>query len=266
MSDCRRCESLIARYLDGEALLQDRKELERHLSACPECERLYREIAEVDRLLREFPGKSVEPPPHLHGRILSNLPEIQGEPTRARWAWWAAGLGTAAAGILALAAGLYREIETRGVRVASVPPAVVRPAGPAAPSGETAASKPGKAGGLPVLSTDPKARKRSGGSAVAAAPKVEVIREVKIFFYYPPARQVAVTGDFNGWDLQGVPLKASGKPGLWETELRVPPGVYSYNFIVDGDLLVPDPNSPNQVPDGYGGTDSILLVNGETGI
>jgi 1,4-alpha-glucan branching enzyme len=96
--------------------------------------------------------------------------------------------------------------------------------------------------------------------------KVQVIKEVKIFFYYPPARKVAVTGDFNGWNPDGVPLKAAGKPGLWEAELRLPPGVYSYNFIVDGELLVPDPNSPNQMPDGYGGTNSLMLVKGKGSI
>ena len=89
---------------------------------------------------------------------------------------------------------------------------------------------------------------------------------MKIFFYYPPAQKVTVTGDFNDWDAVGVPLKATGKPGLWETELRLPPGVYSYNFIVDGELLIPDPNAPDQMPDGYGGTNSILLVKGENSV
>lgn len=269
MIGCGRYEILIARYLDGESLLQDREELERHLSACPDCERLYRELADVDRLLREYPEKSVEPPPHLHGRILSSLPEIHGEPARTGWGWWAAGLGTAAAGILALAIGLQRGGAPRGDRVASVPPAVVQPAVPAPHGGEIAAppqTSQGRAGEVPALSADPEGRRRREGTAVAAAPKVQVIREVRIFFYYPAAERVAVTGDFNGWDLQGTPLKASGKPGLWETELRVPPGVYSYNFIVDGDLLVPDPNSPNQMPDGYGGTNSVLLVRGESAI
>ena len=117
----------------------------------------------------------------------------------------------------------------------------------------------------PGLSAGP-GGERKRATVVAAAPKVQVIKEVKIFFYYPPAQKVAVTGDFNDWDADGVPLKAAGKPGLWEAELRLPPGVYSYNFIVDGELLVPDPNSPNQMPDGYGGTNSLLLVKGEGSI
>ena len=101
---------------------------------------------------------------------------------------------------------------------------------------------------------------------MASAPKVQIIQQVKIFFYYPPARQVAVTGDFNDWNVDGVPMQAAGKPGMWTTELRLPPGVYSYNFIVDGEILLPDPDAPNQMPDGYGGTNSILLVKGENAI
>ncbi len=97
---------------------------------------------------------------------------------------------------------------------------------------------------------------------MTAKAKPLVIKEVKIFFYCPPAQNVAVTGDFNGWDKDGVPLKPAGKPGLWTTNLRLKPGAYSYNFIVDGERLVPDPNSPAQAPDGYGGTDSIMLVKG----
>jgi 1,4-alpha-glucan branching enzyme len=92
--------------------------------------------------------------------------------------------------------------------------------------------------------------------------ELRIVREVKIYFYHPAASKVAVTGDFNGWSPEGVLLTASGEPGVWKTTLRLRPGAYSYNFIVDGNLLVPDPNAPDQMPDGYGGTNSILLVKG----
>jgi 1,4-alpha-glucan branching enzyme len=132
-------------------------------------------------------------------------------------------------------------------------------------TGAVVAPGPAESAIAPVLSAAP-GGERKRETVVASAPKVQVIKEVKIFFYYPPAQKVAVTGDFNDWNADGVPLKAAGKPGLWETELRLPPGVYSYNFIVDGELLVPDPNSPNQMPDGYGGTNSLLLVKREGSI
>ena len=266
MNGCGKYEDLIARHLHGESLLPDREALEKHLAVCPDCERLYMDVSAVDRALRDYPAKVVEPPPHLHSRIVANLPEA---PPPLWWGrgWRAFGLGSAAVAIVALFF-VTRVTRHPGAlppqRVASVP---ALSAAPRSSSAKDAAVAPRSAGsaGAPVLSAAPGGdRKRE--TAVAAAPKVPAVKEVKIFFYYPPARKVAVTGDFNDWNADGVPLKAAGKPGLWETELRLPPGVYSYNFIVDGELLVPDPNSPNQMPDGYGGTNSLLLVKGKGSI
>ncbi|GAB4370037.1 MAG: hypothetical protein Kow00128_16770 [Deltaproteobacteria bacterium] len=253
MNRCGKYEDLVARYLHGELLLPEREELESHLSVCPDCERLYREVTDLDRLLRELPGKSVEPPPYLHARILTNLPEEgEGEVVRRRWWGWAAGLSAAAACLL-LAFALYRGDVRTGDRVASLPPGG---------TGRPAVQSPAIPGPAPA----PKAEQPPPGQApaVASAPRVQVIREVRVYFYYPPARQVSVTGDFNNWNPDGVPLRPTGKPGLWETTLRLRPGAYSYNFIVDGNYLVPDPNAPAQAPDGYGGTNSILLVRGDS--
>jgi hypothetical protein len=267
LNGCRKYEEFLARYLDGDALLQDREELEKHLAVCPDCERLYVGLSDVDRALHELPGKQVDPPPYLHARILANLPEVQAGPHWAVWGRWAAGFGVAAAAVFALGVAFYQGGGSRTDRIASAPsPApVVQPAEPPRESQRPVAPIPAEAREAPVLQAAP----GTGGKRdvqVASAPKVRVIKEVKIFFYYPPAQKVAVTGDFNDWDVNGVPLKAAGKPGLWETDLRLPHGTYSYNFIVDGELLVPDPNALNQMPDGYGGTNSILLVQGDTAI
>lgn len=239
MSRCGKYEELVARFLHGELLRNDREELESHIAVCAYCERLYRDVTDLDRLLRDLPGKMIDPPPFLKARILANLPE-EAEAAFAvrRFGGWAAGIAAAAACAL-LAFALFRGEVPQDQRVASVPPAVVAP--PAAPSPEAPVPAP-----------------------PATAPKVQIIREVRVYFYYPKARQVAVTGDFNGWNPDGVPLRAAGKPGLWETTLRLHPGAYSYNFIVDGNYLVPDPNASAQSPDGYGGTNSILLVRGDS--
>lgn len=253
LNGCGKYEDLLARHLHGDSLLSDREALEQHLAVCPDCERLYRDVADIDLALREYPAKVVEPPPYLHSRIVANLPEAS-HPLWGGWGRWAFGLGSAAVVVVALFFGIRRPGAPPAERVASAP----APAAVVAPD-------PAGSARAPVLSPVP-GGERKRETVVAAAPKVQVIKEVKIFFYYPPAQKVAVTGDFNNWDADGVPLKAAGKPGLWETELRIPPGVYSYNFIVDGELLVPDPNAPNQMPDGYGGTNSILLVKGESAI
>lgn len=263
MSGCREWEVLLARHLHGELLRQDREALENHLAACPECRSVHRDVSSIDRMLRESPGKIVEPPAHLHARILANLPEDL-PPLWGRWGRWAFGLGTAAVALVAVFLGIGRWNAPEPGRVASVPaPPAAAPSAKGSPHGPGAAG-PARSGAAALRSAPGGGGKR--GAAVASAPKVQVIKEVKIFFYYPPARKVAVTGDFNDWNAEGVPMQASGKPGLWEAELRLPPGVYSYNFIVDGELIVPDPNSPNQMPDGYGGTNSLLLVKEEGAI
>lgn len=269
MNGCRKYEDLFARYLHGETLARDRDELDKHLAVCPECANLYRDVSAIDWVLREYPAKVVEPPPHLHARIVANLP-AEAPPLWGGWGRWAFGFGSAAVVVAALFLGVRHLAPPPLERVASVPSPTAQPPAPPSSSGKGTAvaprpAEPVQSARPPVLSAAP-GGERKRKTVVAAAPKVQVIKEVKIFFYFPPAQKVAVTGDFNDWDADGVPLKVAGKPGLWETELRLPPGVYSYNFIVDGELLVPDPNSPNQMPDGYGGTNSILLVKGENPI
>lgn len=264
MNGCRKYEDSLARHLHGDSLLPDREALEKHLAVCPDCERVYREVSAVDQALREFRGKIVEPPPHLHARIVANLPE-ELPPLWGRWGRWVFGLGSAAVALVAIFFGMRQIVSPPAGRVATAPAPVAAPVSPPSSSAKAAAprsAEPGRSARTPVLSAAP-GGERKRESVLASAANVKVIKEVKIFFYYPPAQKVAVTGDFNNWDADGVPLKAAGKPGLWETELRIPPGVYSYNFIVDGELLVPDPNSTNQMPDGYGGTDSLLLVKDE---
>ncbi len=241
MNRCARYEDIIARYLHGAVLLQEKEDLEIHLAVCSACEALYREAGELDRILRDLPGKRVGPPASLHARIMASLPEIQrefplfGRGRRAAAAVASAAMAAAAAVLLAV---VFRPGEApKETVVAKIPAPAGTPPAPAPRSPEVPPAVPR-----------------------APAPKVQVIREVRIYFYYPPARSVAVTGDFNGWNPEGVPLSPSGKPGLWETQLKLRPGAYSYNFIVDGNVLVPDPNAAAQTPDGYGGTNSILLV------
>ncbi len=250
MDGCGKYEDLVARFLHGELLFNEREDLDSHLSVCRDCERLYREITDLDRLLRDLPGKCADPPPFLHTRILANLPAGKEAATgRRRWGWAVALSAAAACGLLAIA--LFRGEGPDRNRVASLPPADV-----------TQSLTPPAT--VPGPETTPAPAATGEGSVVASLPRVQVIHEVRVYFYYPKARQVAVTGDFNGWNPDGVPLKATDKPGLWETTLRLKPGAYSYNFIVDGDYLVPDPNAPAQAPDGYGGTNSIMLVRGDS--
>lgn len=71
------------------------------------------------------------------------------------------------------------------------------------------------------------------------------------------AESVILVGDFNAWNTESHPFQR--KNGVWEITIRLKKGyVYTYNFIVDGEKWITDPNSLLTVDDGFGGKSSIL--------
>jgi anti-sigma factor RsiW len=87
-------------------------------------------------------------------------------------------------------------------------------------------------------------------------------REVEIVFQAPQAASVAIVGDFNGWDPRRTRLARSSHEGLWRARLRLPPGVYQYSFVLDDAFWVCDPQAKTVLADGFGGQNSIIIVDG----
>jgi hypothetical protein len=96
------------------------------------------------------------------------------------------------------------------------------------------------------------------GATVVTVPVVEQAA-VRFVFVAPQAARVAVTGGFANWDPDGIPMRSEGD-GRWVAEVRLPPGVHQYVFVVDGTEWRPDPNATSQVDDGFGQQNSVLLV------
>ncbi len=86
------------------------------------------------------------------------------------------------------------------------------------------------------------------------------VKSVKILFSSNSAQKVSLVGDFNAWGAEPLLLK-SLKDGMWEAELQLKPGMYEYNLVVDGQRWISNPNSDSVVPDGFGGTNSVVIVN-----
>jgi hypothetical protein len=80
---------------------------------------------------------------------------------------------------------------------------------------------------------------------------------VTIRFQMPHADSVAIAGDWNGW--APVPLRALAGE-VWEARLRLAPGTYHFNLLVDGKEWVV-PRGVATVPDGLGGIVGVLIVN-----
>ncbi len=89
-------------------------------------------------------------------------------------------------------------------------------------------------------------------------------------FEAPSARVVQLAGNWpeNDW-LKGQAQTGSylvGRmedpdgDGIWERCENLPPGRYQYKFVIDEQNWKEDPNNPQRVDDGYGGFNSLLIV------
>ena len=87
-------------------------------------------------------------------------------------------------------------------------------------------------------------------------------REVDVVFVAPGAASVAVVGDFNGWDPRRNPMVRGAEREAWRARLVLPPGVYQYSFVVDGTVWEKDPQAKNFLADGFGGENSVIVIDG----
>jgi hypothetical protein len=73
------------------------------------------------------------------------------------------------------------------------------------------------------------------------------------------ARDVALVGDFNGWDERATPMLRRQGNGTWSAQVELSPGRHVYAFVVDGQKWLVDPLAP-QVPDaGFGPANAVVI-------
>lgn len=84
----------------------------------------------------------------------------------------------------------------------------------------------------------------------------------KIVFYYHDdnAKSVHLSGDFNDWSSSENQFIKNGN-GLWRTEIEnLPNGKYLYKFVIDGNRWIEDTGNAMKEEDGFGGFNSILII------
>lgn len=84
------------------------------------------------------------------------------------------------------------------------------------------------------------------------------VRPVHLEFMHPTATKVCIAGAFNDWRPEATPMVLLGQ-GRWVKELVLPPGVYEYRLVVDGEWM-PDPRVSETAPNPFGGMNSVLKV------
>ncbi len=88
------------------------------------------------------------------------------------------------------------------------------------------------------------------------------LKENVYVFYYKnsAAKKVNLIGDFNNWNPYSLPMKKD-KSGYWEIEVDIPPGLYAYQFIVDG-KYIKDPLGQSMMIDRFDYEMSLLDIPG----
>lgn len=95
----------------------------------------------------------------------------------------------------------------------------------------------------------------------AAGASSEVL--TRFVFVAGEASSVHLTGDFLSWSREGIELEDPRGTGIWTADVSLVPGVYQYTFIVNGTEWRPDPRAVSQVDDGFGQTNSVVIVSVE---
>jgi hypothetical protein len=71
-------------------------------------------------------------------------------------------------------------------------------------------------------------------------------------------KNVALTGDFNGWTKEGIPMKSLGD-GRYKAQLRLAPGMYQFRVLVDGEWA-DDQDADRRVSNPFGTQNAVLQV------
>jgi 1,4-alpha-glucan branching enzyme len=96
----------------------------------------------------------------------------------------------------------------------------------------------------------------ASGTEPAAVQPAEGAVDIVIELKAPDASDVKVAGTFNSW--APAPLEKD-TDGVFHTTLKLAPGKYEYRFVVDGTWMA-DPANSDNVPNPYGGVNSVLTV------
>lgn len=101
----------------------------------------------------------------------------------------------------------------------------------------------------------------AAGFLLARAASAPASDEVVVRFELeaPGAASVALVGSFTDWDASKLMMSDPNHDGVWQVTVRLKKNsVAVYNFVIDGSRWIPDPRSPAQIDDGFGGLSSVL--------
>lgn len=103
-------------------------------------------------------------------------------------------------------------------------------------------------------------KKAAPKKSSAAKAKGKSVSSAEFSLYAPDVKEVYLSGDFNGWqpDAKDYRLRKF-KGDIWKKSLKLKPGRYEYQFVVDGQWWC-DPANENRVTNPYCTENSVIEV------
>ena len=95
-----------------------------------------------------------------------------------------------------------------------------------------------------------------------AAPKAmkKSLPSTEFSLHAPDAKEVYLAGDFNGWQADAKDYRLRKFKGdIWKKMLKLKPGKYEYQFVVDGEWWC-DPENDNRVTSPYCTENSVIQI------
>ncbi len=125
---------------------------------------------------------------------------------------------------------------------------------------ETLANSPVASAGVPLQISPINSSEKV--AVVAEARVLSEVPKVNVTFVFPVCqccpKRVSLSGDFNGWSPDTIPMKRYDD-GHWETTIELVPGRYEYKFIRDGEWMA-DLLARENVLNPHGTLNSVIEV------
>jgi len=95
---------------------------------------------------------------------------------------------------------------------------------------------------------------------VPAKAKKTTVPSTEFCLYAPDAQEVYLAGDFNDWQPDSKEYRLRKFKGdMWKKKVKLKPGCYEYQFVVDGQWWC-DPENENRVTNLYCTLNSVIEV------
>lgn len=234
--NCKKIKKLLQLYIDNTLTFGEKQLIEEHLKECSTCRTELKSLSAMVRLVKFLP--EVSTPPNFTENLMAKISQ---EKIQIQSSWMDR---------------LEKQVSISGLSFPRKWESIFsfRMAGAAAITAVFVFLAFTFLFNFPGLPGQP-------GEKEATAHQVEVIFTISGI----NANQIAVAGDFNGWNTSANQLEDPDGDGIWTGKMYLKPGRYEYMLVVDDGKWVTDPNAKVYADDGFGSKNAVLFINNSDG-